>query len=675
MSSSGSIAADTTASVTVTETLSAALKNPAGNGAQLSALGNVGVVATDTNGDTTTGVVNVHAKDDVPHAQDFSVTATKASINVVIILDISGSMQGTKLTLAKEALDNLLTSTDVNINQVMAVSFSTNASVHTVGGSAWTDAASAQTFIDGLVANGNTNYVAAINAVENNWSTGPTAADQTLVYFLSDGEPTSGEGLSGSDTTTWQNFLSNHAVNTSYGIGIGTGISTTALEPIAWTPTDPNFPPIVISDPSGLDSTLQSTLPVHNVALDGGANFGFGADGGYVKSITIDSITYNYDGAGHISVSGPSTNGTSIEVTTSKGGTFTFYFDAGSGHKAGDWIYLPPSPAPSVPESEHFTYTLIDRDGDVSNTGSLDIAIPVGPSVSNLAVSATSISFDIADADSSTLALTAPFAAAFGNPSLHTGSNSLSPTQQSSALSGTLQVTDGSNKIDVIGLYLGTGGNDTGVTAPLPSSPNAMYGFDGNDNLTGGSAGDFIFGGAGNDTINGAGGADTLVGGDGDDTIVGAQSDILLDGGAGTDTLQIGANFTSSSDAQIVNIENVTLTAGGLTLNLANQTEGFTINGSNTTITNGTKITGGSGNDTLTITTSNVSDTYTFGDGAHTDIGLANIETIKLQHSSTNDTETVILDSNFVSSGTITIDGSGIRRQQFKFGCKCLGDV
>ena len=41
---------------------------------------------------------------------------------------------------------------------------------------------------------------------------------------------------------------------------------------------------------------------------------------------------------------------------------------------------------------------------------------------------------------------------------------------------------------------------------------------------------------------------------------------------------QVGASFTSTGDAQIINIEAVTLTTG-TTLNLSNQTEGFTITG------------------------------------------------------------------------------------------------
>ena len=97
-------------------------------------------------------------------------------------------------------------------------------------------------------------------------------------------------------------------------------------------------------------------------------------------------------------------------------------------------------------------------------------------------------------------------------------------------------------------------------------------------------------------TITGSSGIDSITAGSGNDTIVGAVNDTLLDGGGGTDTLKIGASFTSTSDAQIVNIENVTLTATGTTLNLSNQTEGFNITGSSGADT----ITGGSGNDTIT---------------------------------------------------------------------------
>ena len=58
------------------------------------------------------------------------------------------------------------------------------------------------------------------------------------------------------------------------------------------------------------------------------------------------------------------------------------------------------------------------------------------------------------------------------------------------------------------------------------------------------------------------------------------MTEVLLDGGIGTDTLRVAASFTSSSNAQIANIENVVMTVAGTTLDLTNQTEAFNITGS-----------------------------------------------------------------------------------------------
>lgn len=109
-------------------------------------------------------------------------------------------------------------------------------------------------------------------------------------------------------------------------------------------------------------------------------------------------------------------------------------------------------------------------------------------------------------------------------------------------------------------------------------------------------------------TITGSAGVDSITAGSGDDTIVGAQNDSLLAGGGGTDTLQVGANFTSTSNGQITGIETVQLTAAA-TLNLSNQSEAFKIIGSSGIDT----ITGGSGNDVINAGAGN--DTLTGGGG------------------------------------------------------------
>ena len=68
LSAPASIAAGATGNVTVTATLSDNLQHVLANGAQFSTIGNVGVVATDTDGDVMTGTVNINVQDDVPTA-------------------------------------------------------------------------------------------------------------------------------------------------------------------------------------------------------------------------------------------------------------------------------------------------------------------------------------------------------------------------------------------------------------------------------------------------------------------------------------------------------------------------------------------------------------------------------------------------------------------------------
>ena len=137
LSAPASIAAGTTGNVTVTETLSSGLKHPTGGGAQVSPLGNVGVVATDTNGDTTTGTVNLTVKDDMPTANPGggSGTSTFADTNLIINLDLSGSMDTadgpggtTRLEAAKAAILELLEQYDALGNvKVELVTFSDSA--------------------------------------------------------------------------------------------------------------------------------------------------------------------------------------------------------------------------------------------------------------------------------------------------------------------------------------------------------------------------------------------------------------------------------------------------------------------------------------------------------------------------------------------------------------------
>ena len=68
-----------------------------------------------------------------------------------------------------------------------------------------------------------------------------------------------------------------------------------------------------------------------------------------------------------------------------------------------------------------------------------------------------------------------------------------------------------------------------------------ITGGNGNDTITGTSAGDIINAGNGNDTVNAGAGNDVVSGGNGNDTINGGAGNDILDGGNGNDILDGGA--------------------------------------------------------------------------------------------------------------------------------------
>ena len=543
---------------------------------QANAVG-VQVTLKDGDGDTTTANLDISSRiqfqDDGPTTvadTNSAPAGSKPELNAILVLDMSLSMGpsspdpdgagpfSTRLELMKAAVNNLLNNSDVQFADITIYTFGVGGQfvAHFNGAGAVTSAITTVTGLNATQAG--TQYDAAAAIVESTYpGLGVAPADKTILYFLTDGDPQSGSALDpGAEQTNWLNFLNTY-VDQVVAVGFG-GIGSTAfLNPMA--PRAGIDQAIAITNPVDLEATLAGTLPGsadgnillgNNGVVGGGDDDFFGSDGGYIKSITVNGTTYTWNGlTGAASVitrtgtlTGTLTNVTSISANTALGGHLDFYFAAGGGHAAGDYSYTAPSNI-AVATPETFNYVIQDGDGDQA-LSSLIITVtpaPQPPAVSELAVTETGITFTITDPDSSAFTLVnspVAFAAAFCNPALALGSNTINPTERPTALSGTLQVTDGTGTANVIGLYLGTSGNNTGVTAPLASSPNAMYGFGGNDNLTGGSVGDWIFGGAGDDTLTGGGGADTLVGGAGNDTFNLANGDFAagesIDGGTHT---------------------------------------------------------------------------------------------------------------------------------------------
>lgn len=210
----------------------------------------------------------------------------------------------------------------------------------------------------------------------------------------------------------------------------------------------------------------------------------------------------------------------------------------------------------------------------------------------------------------------------------------------------------------VMATFTGTGGDDT-----ADATNGTLTGF------TGGTVGE-LQDGIG-DTFNPQGGADTIVAGDGDDTLNGFIGADSLDGGAGTDTLVL-SSFTGSfsptdlaaaADNKLTNIELINATAVSGTLNLANQTEGFIINGSPNN--NALFITGSAGADT--ITTGNNADTINAGGGADTINGFAGADTVNggvgndtLTLANTSTTLNGAADSKLVDVENVTLTAGGV---------------
>lgn len=108
-------------------------------------------------------------------------------------------------------------------------------------------------------------------------------------------------------------------------------------------------------------------------------------------------------------------------------------------------------------------------------------------------------------------------------------------------------------------------GNDTLTGASLDFTSLTAAGEDGNDKISGNSAGDFLYGGEGDDQLYGSGGDDTLgdafppgqagfkttesggdffYGGAGDDTLLPSLGGDYYSGGAGLDTVDYSARST-----------------------------------------------------------------------------------------------------------------------------------
>ncbi|MFJ5236264.1 retention module-containing protein [Pseudomonas neuropathica] len=349
--------------------------------------------ATDALGNSTTSTLVVNIVDDVPKAvaSDRSVAAVEIDSNILIVLDISGSMADasgvpglSRLALAKQAISALLDKyDDLGDVKVQLVTFSSNATDRTT---VWVDVATAKTLLAGLTAGGGTNYDAAVATMYNAFNTsGKLTGAQNVGYFFSDGKPNEGD-IGTADEATLKAFLDANNIK-NYAIGLGSGVSNANLDPLAYDGiTHTNTNAVVVTDLNQLNSVLSGTVegaPVTGSLLGEGGTFG--ADGGFIKSIVVDGTTYTYDpkangGQGSLTPSGGVNHGTfntvnnTLSIATNNSGTLVINLDTG------DYSYTSQKTT-AVVITENIGFTLSDNDGDLASSTLTVKVIPNAPPV------------------------------------------------------------------------------------------------------------------------------------------------------------------------------------------------------------------------------------------------------------------------------------------------------
>jgi hypothetical protein len=332
------------------------------------------VLSDSVSGQTASSTLTINVIDDAPIGSDVTHTLQAASsaltYNLVIVLDRSGSMAWdangrssgqsgfdpttVRMDIAKAALEQLLDRFDDlgNVN-VQIVDFASN-----VNETGWfvDDKYGAVDYINGLQPNGGTQYSTALDAVMDGFT--QPAADKTLFYFISDGEPTSGYGVGAAQQVQWESFVDTTG-DIAFGIGIGE-VGLGSLLPIAYPNTDANADgtedyAIKVADATDLANTLLATVDggvvIGNVSvLSGGGSSGFlmGADGGQLQSVVVDGTTYSYVSGGPDSVT----------ISTAKGGELTVNFLTGA------YAYQLTLNTTVQGEQEIFPLTAVDSDGD-----------------------------------------------------------------------------------------------------------------------------------------------------------------------------------------------------------------------------------------------------------------------------------------------------------------------
>ncbi len=310
--------------------------------------------------------------------------------NVMLILDVSGSMAGAGIATLKSSVMELLNKYDeLGAVKVRIVTFS---GIANEWGSGWLDIGDTSTpdtakyIVNNLSADGATNYDdALLDAMTAFGTPGSISGAQNVSYFLSDGNPTLsnvnpgsnnhggvfepglGDGIDGNGTLNevseqeWTDFLNANEIK-SYALAMGNNIQVSNLHPIAYNGigagANMDGEPLPSFDNLGSIVLSPANTITGNLTTEGALTGVFGADGPGTPqffSIVHDGMTYLASDAN------PRT------FTTAAGGEFEFNFTTG--------VYKYTAPTNVDDDTpEVFTYAIIDGDGD-TNSANLTITV------------------------------------------------------------------------------------------------------------------------------------------------------------------------------------------------------------------------------------------------------------------------------------------------------------
>jgi len=362
--------------------------------------------------DTNYNIAPIAQDDEITIEVESSAPAT-IDTNIILTLDLSGSMNWdgdqetsgvqSRLEIAKDAIENMIEAYDgMGEAHVYLTTFSSSGT-----SSGWMNADEAISTIDNLIANGLTNYEDAVYETYSNFTDIP-AADNTVGFFISDGEPTK-ENYDGSneqrgwlDDTykdAWTQFVETNMDELNV-VGIGTGINdTTYLDMLA--EADQSVVTVntfVVKDLSELESYLVPT------------------QGKVIDALGNDTDPEN-DQLSIIAIDGQDvTDGKEATITDENGnvlGTATLNHN-------GEIDFVASEYTTSLDDGSSVSFEYTVSDGDKTDTANITVNVE---QVVDTEVSVPTLNMDIGDAivtTTSTTSGTGNSTSVFDDISLHT---------------------------------------------------------------------------------------------------------------------------------------------------------------------------------------------------------------------------------------------------------------